>query len=290
METTPEHHPMHATRSPRRRSLLRPVAVAALSLTLIGGLAACGSDDDAAAQEYPTTSGGRVPGVVEDGAYTGNPDATVPEEACDALAGLGAAMGAMPQDPEAIPAFVADEMVPLTTTLAEQLEGDAATAAATVDDAYQAMATSGDMSAVEDPAIADAQRTIGAAVHDGCDLAALDIEAIEYAFNDVPDTLPAGRYSFALENAGVEEHEMVLFRRSDDATETFEELSQLPEEEMMSKMAFTGVTFGGPGTTNYVVLDLEPGTYFLSCFIPVGGGEEGEPHFMKGMQETIEVS
>ena len=281
---------MHPTRTShrrttRRRPSLRPVAVAALSLSLIGGLAACGSDDPAVA-EQPNTSRDLRRGAAA--AYTGNPDATVPAEACDALAGLGAAMGEMPQDPEQIPAFVADELVPLTTTLAEQLDGDAAAAAATVDEAYQAMATSGDLSAMEDPAIEEAQRTIGAALHEGCDLEAVDIEAVEYAFKDVPDSLPAGRYSFALENAGVEEHEMVLLRRNDGATETFDEISQLPEEEMMSKVTFTGVTFGGPATTSYVVLDLEPGTYFLSASSPRRRGRP--PHFMEGMQQTIEVT
>ena len=198
-------------------------------------------------------------------------------------------MGQMPREPDQIPAFVAEEMVPLTTTLADTLEGDAAEAAQTVDAAYQGMAETGDMAALEDPAVAEAQRTIGAEAHEGCDLEAVDITAVEYAFEGVPAELPAGRISFALENTGVEEHEMVLFRRNDDATETFEELSELGEEEMMAKVAFTGVAFGGPDTTSHVVLDLEPGTYFLSCFIPVGGGEEGPPHFMQGMQETIEV-
>jgi hypothetical protein len=36
-------------------------------------------------------------------------------------------------------------------------------------------------------------------------------------------------------------------------------------------------------------MDLEPGTYFLVCFIPQGGGD-GPPHFMGGMKETIVVS
>ena len=63
------------------------------------------------------------------------------------------------------------------------------------------------------------QSTIGEAVHDGCELQAVDIAAKEYLFEGAPDTLKAGRVSFALENKGVEDHEMVLFKRAADATE-----------------------------------------------------------------------
>ena len=80
---------------------------------------------------------------------------------------------------------------------------------------------------------------------------------------------------------------MVLFRRNDGVTENLGELMELPEEDLMSKVTFTGVTFGGPGTTNYVAMDLEPGTYFLLCFIPQG--EDGPPRFMGGMQHTVTV-
>ncbi len=45
----------------------------------------------------------------------------------------------------------------------------------------------------------------------------------------------------------------------------------------MAKLQFTGVTFGGPRTTNYVAVDLTPGDYFLVCFIHQGGGEDGPP-------------
>lgn len=93
--------------------------------------------------------------------------------------------------------------------------------------------------------------------------------------------------SFALENAGVEEHEMVLFRRNDGVTDSLDQLLELGEEEIFSKLTFTGVTFGGPGTTSYTAMDLEPGTYFLLCFIPQG--EDGPPHFIGGMKHTVTV-
>ena len=96
--------------------------------------------------------------------------------------------------------------------------------------------------------------------------------------------------SIALDNTGAEDHELVLFRRADDATETFEEISQLPEEEQGAKMQFTGFTYGGPDSTSYLAADLEPGTYFFVCFLPTGGAEDGEPHFLHGMHATVEVA
>jgi hypothetical protein len=127
-------------------------------------------------------------------------------------------------------------------------------------------------------------------VHEECDLEAVDVTAVEYAFPDAPDTLRAGRVSFALANKGVEDHEMVLFKRADGATESLDEILALAEDQMMSKLTFTGVTFGGPATTNYVTLDLQPGTYFLLCFLPQGGAEDAPPHFIAGMKHTIEVA
>jgi hypothetical protein len=140
----------------------------------------------------------------------------------------------------------------------------------------------------EDPDVSAASAEVGRLVHDECDVAAIDVEAIEYAFVGVPEQVDAGRVSFAFENTGVEEHEMVLFRRNEGVTETLDELLELPEDEQMAKMSFTGVTFGPPGTTTYSAMDLEAGTYFLICFIPQDG--DGAPHFMGGMKETIEVS
>jgi hypothetical protein len=38
------------------------------------------------------------------------------------------------------------------------------------------------------------------------------------------------------------------------------------------------------------MLDLEPGRYAAVCFIPIGGGEDGPPHFTGGMVAELEVA
>lgn len=285
---------------PRRRRALRSLAVTGLALTLVGGVAACGDDDDEKADAATTTAAADPAGqpgtdptpatgdAPTTAGYTGNPDATIGDQACDPYVAAYSALHQMPEDPGAVSAYFDAEVAPSLQELVDALDGDAQAAARAVQDTYRQIASSGDMAAMGSPELAEAQATLGAALHEGCDWAALDIEAVDYAFENAPSELPAGRYSFALENTGIEEHEMVLFRRNDGVTESFEELSEMGEA-MMEKVEFTGVAFGGPGTTSYAAVDLEPGTYFMVCFIPVGGAEDGPPHFVNGMQTTIEV-
>ncbi len=239
----------------------RPLVGLALTLGLTG-LVACGSDDDD----------------------------QLSDAACDAVVDFHSAYAMAPQDPAEIAEYVSAEFVPLAATLEDELDGDERLAAEALTAAFSDVAESGDPGAMESPAAVEARTTIGQAVHDRCDLEAVDIGAVEYAFKDVPESLDAGRISFALGNTGVEDHEMVLFKRAPDATETLAEILELPEEEQMAKIQFTGVTFGGPDSTTYVALDLDPGTYFLLCFLPQGGGEDGPPHFMDGMQASIVVA
>jgi hypothetical protein len=244
--------------------VVRRSVAAALSLTLAAGLAGCGDDSDRTE--------------------------AAPPAACDAAVDLGAAFGAAPEDPAEMGPFVEEVLVPVGQAFVDAFDDDPeADAAATLDATFVAMAETGDPSALEDPAVVEAQATIGAAVHDGCALETVDATAVDYAFQDVPAELEAGRTSFALTNEGVEDHEMVLFRLNDGVDLTLDELIE-SGEEAFADVTFTGVTFGAPETTSYTVVDLEPGTYFLLCFIPVGGGEDGPPHFMEGMRQTITVA
>ncbi len=121
----------------------------------------------------------------------------------------------------------------------------------------------------------------------------VNVTALDYAFEGLPESLPPGETAFRLVNqtkAG-EEHEMVLLRRQEGADETIAGLLELPEEELFSKVEFTGVAFTSdePGQASLVVVDLTPGEYIAVCNIPVGGGEEGEPHSARGMVHEFSV-
>lgn len=281
-------------RSQTDRPLFRKVAITGISLALISGLAACGEDDDSADDPPAVEQAGSGDSTTgpkgSERPADDDPDAiTVASAACDAQISLGSVTAGLPEDPAEIAPFITDEVLPLAATIRDETEGETGAAAAKVHAGYAAVAESGDPAGLEDPIFTEAQTDLGHALHDGCDWETLSVEATEYSFGELPEELPAGQVSIALDNTGAEDHELVLFRRADGATETFEEISELPEEEQMSKMEFTGFAYGGPDSTSYLAADLEPGTYFFVCFLPTGGAEDGEPHFLHGMHATVEV-
>jgi hypothetical protein len=246
------------------RSSARVVFPLLLLVATASLLVACGTDDDA---------GPKVPVV-----------------ACDAAVDLGVALGEAPEDPDQVKSFTAQRLVPIGATLAANLTGQAKTAAITLRDTLQQIAELGDPAAFESDAAARAKARVGQAIREGCDLEAVDIEAKEYAFVDVPASVRAGRVSIRMENVGAEDHEMVMLKRNDDATESLADLLALPDEEAMAKVTVAGLAWGPPGSTNYLTADLDSGTYFLVCFIPQGGVDGAPPHFAGGMQATIEVT
>ncbi len=261
------------------------LAAAGLALTLAAGLAACGDDDG-------ETAGGDGPPIENPGGDPTEPaTGSMSEAACEASVDLSAAM--VGPDDDDVVGWIQSSLQPAAETLASEFDPELTAPGAAAEilaEAFADAAESGDLDAVfESDEIAGALSTIGNAAHRSCDFQAVDIDAVEYGYPNLPDTLESGLTSFALRNNGIEDHEIVIFRRAEGATETLDELLELPEEEAMAKMEFTGVAWGGPGRTTYTVVDLEPGTYFAVCFIPVGGAD-GPPHFMEGMSGTFTVA
>jgi hypothetical protein len=250
---------------PGQAKRLRKVAAGAMALTLTMGAVACGDDDDDAS-------------------------ATLAPDVCAAAIEFGGAFVTAPQDPAEFPAFASDTVLPLIARIEAGATGPAADHVAHLEAVYQAIAETGDPSELETPAYSEATGAVGAMVFEQCGADQQSVKAVDYEFEGVPDEVDAGLVSVKFTNEGSEAHEMVMFRRADGATESLDELLALPEEESMAKIEMTGVTFASPGATNYLAADLEPGTYFLVCFIPVGGGEEGEPHFMHGMKAELTVA
>jgi len=133
---------------------------------------------------------------------------------------------------------------------------------------------------------------------------AVAVTGVEYEFQGLSDTLPAGT-ELTFTNGGEEAHELVLVRIKDGETRPLEELIQLPPKQAEKVTEFQGVAIAGPGEDGQVVegeLTLaEAGRYAAVCFIPVGTtelpdgppaeGEEpaGPPHVAKGMVAEITV-
>lgn len=257
------------------------LAGAGLALLTMVGTVACSDDDDKAGSSTESTSpsgdGGSGPVINAD--------------FCASSLDYYAALNEIPEEsPEMAKAYIGTGLLSAAEELAASLPPSATAYGTTIVDAVKASAGTGDTEALFAPDVAEAQTQIGETLFGSCDMNQIDATAVEYEFEGVPAEVPAGPTVVKLSNEGVEAHEMVLFKRNDGSTETLDEIMELPEDEMMSKLAFTGAAFGEPGTNSYTAIDLQPGTYFLICFIPVGGGEDGPPHFMQGMQQTITVA
>jgi hypothetical protein len=241
----------------------------ALAAVLALGLAACGDDDGGDDTASPEAGGATTT------------TAAAPSEACDATISVGARFSDAPEGPPP-PEFI------------EGVNTDLDTIIASGDEAFVGPAEEmQDLVAAETPdedAIFGLYGEMAQAVHEGCGYETADVTAVDYAFEGLPETLPAGPVSFALTNEGTEEHEMIVVRRNDGETRPVEELLELPEAEVEQVVTFTGATFAQPGDTGYLAADLDAGGYVALCFIPVGGGEDGPPHFTEGMVTEFEVS
>ena len=144
---------------------------------------------------------------------------------------------------------------------------------------------------------------------DDDEAATLEITAIEYEFEGVPESVPAGT-TLSLANIGAEPHQIVALLLPASETRSVQEIAALSDEEQSA--IFGGepdpatVLLAASGTTDTpgaVAGDgslTEPGRYALICFLPVGatddilnagGPPEGEfeSHVDRGMVAELNV-
>lgn len=107
----------------------------------------------------------------------------------------------------------------------------------------------------------------------------------------IPADLEAGEQTWRFANSGKQVHHAVIQKLKagktmDDVmafSETFE--GEDPTEE------FAHVSMLSPGSSNYVTLDLTPGSYVALCFIPdYAKGGDGAPHVAHGMMRAFTVA
>lgn len=202
---------------------------------------------------------------------------------------------ASPEEIEKAVGSFAEELTPMLDAMMAEVPDEVADEAATLDRLLRKALESGDDSVFEQEEFTQADRTVDEFVLDRCDYQSVDIQAVEYAYDGVPQTVQAGTVGIDFSNAGAELHEMALFRLNDGVTESVEELLQMPEEKALKKVTEAGHAFAFPGTADITFIDLEPGNYAMACFVPVGttpdklealeSGSEpgGPPHFTEGM-------
>jgi plastocyanin len=99
--------------------------------------------------------------------------------------------------------------------------------------------------------------------------ATVEVSGVDYAFEGLPTSLPAGT-SLTFTNDGVEVHEMIVVKINDEDA-TLEELQALPEEEAAELAEFKGFLFSFPGTSadGSIAVDA-PGRYVAFCQIHQG--------------------
>ena len=284
--TTTAHttHPAGGTRRPHRRRVLLA------GLAVIGLVAAgCGDDDD-------TSSNATAAG---EGASSGT------DAYCEAALALETA-----PEPEIDFESASDEEIAAATSewaadtlrpLADDLVA-AAPAAVREDvqiqsDALDELIETGDFAVFESPELDAASDTVHTHDLETCGWTSLAVDAADYSFTGLPDEMEAGVVSFELTNGGAELHEMLLLRKNDGVTETFDELLALPEEEARAKVTMVGMAGPvPPGDDEYAVVDLAAGDYVATCFIPVGTVSfdgpppDGPPHMMQGMLHELTVT
>ena len=150
-----------------------------------------------------------------------------------------------------------------------------------------------DQSFFQDPEFRTADEEVDQYVLDNCDVERVDVTAAEYSFTGIPSSVPSGLVGFNLTNEGEEIHQLILARLN-DPSQTVEELLQLPEKEAEKAITNVGDMFALSGQSDVQTFELEPGTYGVVCFIPVGSTAEAEgdgpPHALQGMfaQFTVE--
>lgn len=244
-----------------------------LALTLATGIAACGSDDDKEATADTSAAGG------DNAAF------------CDALIDFNTAAFQVDisDDTSADDIKAAgEELGPLSEALEENAPEDLKASAAEINDFVQPL-REGDAGPFNQDSTFETYMGFLGEATSACDFEEVSVTAKDYAF-EAPDTVKAGNVSFAFTNASEgEDHEMAVMQKADGVDLSWEELLALPEEEAMSKTSFVTAAYSPPGEGGSTLATLKPGKYVMVCFIPVGGAEDGPPHFTQGMIHEFTV-
>jgi uncharacterized cupredoxin-like copper-binding protein len=113
------------------------------------------------------------------------------------------------------------------------------------------------------------------------------MKLVDYDF-ELSKPLTAGRHTIRIENAGPQEHEVVIVKLGPG-----KEPMDFAEwgEKQVGKAPGTlhgGVSGIMPGATAFVEVDLAPGEYGLICFVP--DTKDGKGHYHHGMAKKVTVS
>ena len=140
----------------------------------------------------------------------------------------------------------------------------------------------------------------------------VEVSAVDFAFEGLPETLAAGSTVMLTNNSATELHELVAIRLPDDETRSAADIVANPEDLVALFPSVETVLIAPPGEDGIPVVGTgtlaEPGRYLIICAIPTGvdpgeyltaaaeseGGPPdvpgGPPHFVHGMYGQITVN
>ncbi|HEV8205276.1 MAG TPA: hypothetical protein VGR04_01150 [Acidimicrobiia bacterium] len=134
--------------------------------------------------------------------------------------------------------------------------------------------------------------------YNSCGYQQLQANGIEYEFQGLPKTVPAGKVAIQFTDNGAEIHELEVLRIK--GKDSAKKLTGLSESQLGKKAEDVGSTFAMQGQTSYAFADMsKPGRYAVLCHLPVGstspqaaeeaGKKHAKSHAQEGMYATITV-
>jgi hypothetical protein len=292
-------------RRPRRYGVI--AAIAALALVA----AACGDDDDdngnGAAETTAPAETGDLAAFCEDYVILAKAPFGPPDPGVDAEATAQRLQdNAPPEIADDVDDFVAalQEMGgeeggqapgPEDTTTDDTATDDTGTDDTATDDTGTDAEEGGEEGGPPSEEFITSSIPVGRYAAENCADDQIEVTALNYEYEGIPETLTAGEYGWLLENEADEWHEIVLLKKNEGVTESFQELLELPEDEVFANIEILGAAFAGPGESSGVVTELVPGEYLAICFFPVGTTSldvepEGAPHHTEGMLHEFTVT
>jgi hypothetical protein len=285
------------------------------SAVLFGGVVACGDDDDAENatatstgvaqtststpteerdEETPTRTTTTSPGG------TGTVGAGQVSAYCDAIVDAELLMTGGPEteDEAGIQAFVSDAEEALTEAAEAAPDDDAREAVENLRDVFVENVPTLQFEVFTSDEFLAAEEQVDAVTDSECDFEEMNVTAVDYEFDGVPDDTQEGITTIALQNDGEEMHEFAVIRVNVEETDLetlVQELSALSDEEFAQEGEFVGIAFAAPGEESTTHMKFEePGRYIVVCFISQGTTSpdsegSGPPHAELGMVDEFTV-
>jgi hypothetical protein len=133
--------------------------------------------------------------------------------------------------------------------------------------------------------------------YNSCGYTQLEVTGVEYEFQGLPKTMPAGTVAIRFTDTGAEIHELAIYRMK--TRDSLKKVIGLSEKEQSKKLQEVGGTFAMQNQTTFSFAELtKPGRYAVICHLPVGStsieaaegaGRNAKSHADEGMYATITV-